>query len=137
MATNPNISVVPIGKKVCKPFALEVMVFSPEKGFKFEVMVERSCTPAADPIWKLVFDLYQQKDDKMAQVVHVSYTAKTPVESQAIQQMADQGIQIPQANAMSTAVFPAAKKVVGKKQVPKKDSDALLESMSGVLSISG
>lgn len=135
MAT--NISVVPIGTKVCKPFVLEVMVFSPEKGFKFEVMVERSCTPTADPLWKLVFDLYKQKDDKMVQVVHVSYTAKTPVESKAVQKMADEGIKIDQADAMSGKVFPAAKKVIGKKKVPKKDSDSLLESMSGVLNITG
>ena len=53
-----SISVVPIGAKVCKPFLLEVMVFSPESGYKFKVVVERSCTPEADPIWKLVFDLY-------------------------------------------------------------------------------
>jgi hypothetical protein len=44
------ISVVPIGKKVCKPFLLEVMVFSPEAGYKFKVIVERSCTPEADDL---------------------------------------------------------------------------------------
>ena len=45
-----NISVVPIAPqgKICKPFLLEVMVFSPESGFKFKVIVERSCTPTAD-----------------------------------------------------------------------------------------
>ncbi len=37
-----SISVVPIGTKVCKPFLLEVMVFSPESGYKFKVVVERS-----------------------------------------------------------------------------------------------
>ena len=43
--TGSSISVVPIGAKLCKPFLLEVMVFSPESGFKFKVIVERSCTP--------------------------------------------------------------------------------------------
>ena len=56
---NSSISVVPVGNKICKPFLLEVMVFSPEAGFKFKVMVERSCTPEADAIWKLVFDLFR------------------------------------------------------------------------------
>ena len=34
-----RVSVVPTGSKVCKPFLLEVMVFSPEAGFKFKVVV--------------------------------------------------------------------------------------------------
>ena len=46
-----SISVVPVTGKVCKPFLLEVMVFSPESGFKFKVIVERSCSPEADEIW--------------------------------------------------------------------------------------
>ena len=54
-----SISVVPIGKKVCRPFLIEVMVFSPEAGYKFKVIVERSCTPEADALWKLVFDLFK------------------------------------------------------------------------------
>jgi hypothetical protein len=34
-------SVVKVGEKKCKPFLMEVMVFSPEAGYKFEVLVER------------------------------------------------------------------------------------------------
>jgi hypothetical protein len=44
-----STSVVQIGTKVCKPFLIEVMVFSPESGYKFKVLVERSCPPEADP----------------------------------------------------------------------------------------
>ncbi len=131
-----TISIVPIGQKKCKPFLLEVMVFSPEAGFKFEVVVERACTPTADPVMKLVFDLYKQIEDKMVQVVHVSYSAKTPVEAQAIQGMADGGIKSAQAEAITTTVFPAAKKVVGKKKVAKKDVDAITQAMSGAVSLS-
>jgi len=69
-----SISVVPVGKKICRPFLLEVMVFSPQAGFKFKVDVERSCTPEADALWKLVFDLYQvDQNGKETQLVHVSY----------------------------------------------------------------
>lgn len=132
-----SISVVPIGTKRCKPFLLEVMVFSPESGFKFEVLVERGCTPLAEPVWKLVFDLHKIVDGQQTQVVHVSYTAKTPVESQAIQTMAAEGIRPKQAQTITQEVFPAAKQVVGKAQATKKDQQALLGAMSKSLSIEG
>ena len=86
-----SISVVPIGTKVCKPFLLEVMVFSPESGYKFKVVVERSCTPEADPIWKLVFDLFRVAAQEV-QFVHVSFTTGTPVEQKAVQRMASDGV---------------------------------------------
>lgn len=132
-----TISVVPIGPKLCKPFLLEVMVFSPESGFKFEVLVERACTPNADPIWKLVFDLYKLIDGQQVQVVHVSYTAKTPVESKAVQAMAAEGVKPAQATVLTQEVFPAAKQVVGRKKATKKQADALLGSISHTLSIEG
>jgi hypothetical protein len=124
-----SISVVPIGKKTCKPFILEVMVFSPESGFKFKVLVERSCTPEADSIWKLVFDLYKTDTGTEVQVVHVSYTAGTPVESKAVQAMVAEGIKPEQAAVMTSEVFPASKKVVGKKKVGKKEKESLMAGM--------
>src|SRR5262245_4240625 len=111
-----STSVVPIGKKVCKPFLIEVMVFSPESGFKFKVIVERSCTPSADAVWKLVFDLFEVENGQETQIVHVSFTAGAPVEQQAVQTMADQGVTEPQADVLINEVHPAAKDVAG---VPK------------------
>lgn len=125
-----SISVVPIGTKICKPFLLEVMVFSPESGYKFKVIVERSCTPEADPIWKLVFDLFQMKDGKEVQVVHVSYTTGTPVERKAVQAMATEGVKPAQAQVLTNKVFPAAKAVAGKKKVTPKQKEALFGAMS-------
>jgi len=107
-----STSVVPIGKKVCKPFLLEVMVFSPESGFKFKVIVERTCTPEADAIWKLVFDLYKIADGKEVQLVHVSFTAGAPVEQKAIETMADEGITEAQSDVIINDVHPAVKEVV-------------------------
>jgi len=135
-----TISIVPIGTKVCKPFILEVMVFSPESGFKFKVMVERSCTPQADAVWKLVFDLYRITDGNEVQLVHVSYTAGTPVEAKAVQAMVAEGVKPAQAAVFTNEVFPAAKAVAGKKTVAKKQKDALLGAMGKVVkpvSISG
>lgn len=111
-----STSIVPIGQKVCKPFLIEVMVFSPESGYKFKVVVERTCTPQADPIWKLVFDLYKIIDGKEVQIVHVSFTAGVPVEQKAIEKMADEGITEAQSDVMVNDVHPAVKVIEG---VPK------------------
>ena len=108
-----STSVVPIGTKVCKPFLLEVMVFSPESGYKFKVMVERTCTPAADSLWKLVFDLYQIANGEEIQLVHVSFTAGTPVEKQAIQDMSVHGITEAQSDVLVNDVHPASKAIAG------------------------
>jgi hypothetical protein len=111
-----SISIVPIGKKTCKPFLLEVMVFSPEAGYKFKVMVERSCTPQADAIWKLVFDLYRVTGSNEVQLVHVSFTTGTPVQEKSVQRMVSEGVKPKQADVLVTEVYPATKAVAG---VPK------------------
>ena len=103
-------SVVKIGAKKCKPFIIEVMVFSPESGFKFEVAVERACTPAKDSIWKIVFDLYKEKSggNGFDQLVHVSYRGKTPDENKGIAKTVD-GVNDAQAGIIVDEVFPATK----------------------------
>lgn len=129
-----SIKVVPIGDKICKPFLLEVMVFSPESGYKFKVIVERSCTPEADPIWKLVFDLFKVTD-KEVQVVHVSFTAGSPVEQKAIQRMAAEGIKPAQATILANDVHPAARAIEGKKKPTAKQKQQLHDSMSSVVNV--
>jgi hypothetical protein len=108
-----STSIVPIGSKTCTPFLLEVMVFSPESGYKFKVVVERACTPDADAIWKLVFDLYKISDGDEVQIVHVSFTAGETVEQTAIQTMADKGITEAQSDILINEVHPATKDIEG------------------------
>jgi len=123
-------SVVTIGAKVCKPFLLEVMVFSPESGYKFKVIVERSCTSDADAIWKLVFDLYKVADGQETQVVHVSFTAGSPVEQQGVQLMASEGVKPAQAAVLINEVHPAAKDIEGVTTPTKKQKQRLHDSMA-------
>ncbi len=135
-----TISVVPIGAKICKPMLLEVMVFSPEAGFKFKVVVERACTPEADEVWKLVFDLFKMIEGVETQIVHISYTAGAPVERAAVQAMASEGVKPEQAQVLATEVHEAAKAVAGKKKVTKKESTRALNALKKTLvpvSISG
>jgi len=131
-----SVSVVPIGAKKCKPFLLEVMVYSPESGYKFKVMVERSCTPEADELWKLVFDLYKVDGSKETQLVHVSYTSATAVEQKAVQRIASQGIKPEQAAALAGETYRATKAVAGKKKVTTAEKKRVNDSMSHVLAIS-
>ena len=97
------------GAKVCRPFVLEVMVFSPASGFKIEVMIEKSCTPEADAIWKIVFDLFKKQatGDGFDQLVHVSFTGATPVEQKGIEATAANGINDKQADVLVNEAGPA------------------------------
>lgn len=131
-----STSITPIGSKICKPFLLDVMVFSPEAGFKFHVSVERDCTPTADSIWKIVFDLYKvvagQPD---VALVHVSFTSGTPVEQQAIQNMAANGVQPNQANILVKKVFPATKAIVGNNNPTAAQKKKIHNAMSEVVNV--
>ena len=124
-----STSVVPIGAKVCKPFLLEVMVFSPESGYKFKVVVERTCSPDADAIWKLVFDLYKLTNGQEVQLVHVSFTAGVPVEQKAIETMADEGITEAQSDVLINEVHPAVKAVAGVTNPTVKQKKLIHDSM--------
>lgn len=130
-----STSVVSIGTKVCKPFLVEVMVFSPESGYKFKVLVERSCTPEADPIWKLVFDLYRITGTAEVQLVHVSFTSGTPVERKGVQLMASEGVKPDQADILTNEVHPAAKAIVGVKKPTAIQKKRLHDAMTKVVTV--
>ncbi|HTE88988.1 MAG TPA: hypothetical protein VK639_08555 [Terriglobales bacterium] len=134
--SNSSTSVIPIGPKICKPFLLDVMVFSPEAGFKFEVCVERDCTPTADAIWKIVFDLYKvvQGTPDVA-LVHVSFTSGTPVEQKAVQSMVN-GVKPAQADILVDKVYPATKAIVGNQNPTAAQKKKIHDAMSEVVNVS-
>jgi hypothetical protein len=131
-----STSVVPVGPKVCKPFLLDVMVFSPEAGYKFHVSVERDCTPTADAIWKIVFDLSKVvAGSPDVLLVHVSFTSGTPVEQQAVQTMASQGVNQAQADTLINKVYPAAKAIVGNNDPTDAQKKQIHDAMSQVVNL--
>jgi hypothetical protein len=97
------------GPKICKPFVLEVMVFAPASGFKIEVKIEKTCTPQADAVWKIVFDLFKKKavGDGFDQLVHVSFTGGTPVQQQGIEATAANGLNGKQSDVIVNEAGPA------------------------------
>lgn len=130
-----SISIVPIGKKPCRPFQLEVMVFSPESGYKFKVVVERSCTPEAEAIWKLVFDLYRIKGSEEIQLVHVSFTTGSPVQEKNVQKMISDGVKPKQAKALVGDVYPATKNIVGVPKPTPAQKKKITQAMEKVVSL--
>ena len=121
----------------CKPFQLQVMVFSPDAGFKFELIVEQACSPTAEPVWKLVFDLYKKKaqGDDFDQIIHVSFTATTPAETQGIQTMIKNGLTEKAADAVFDKAYPAAKALDGVQNPSPAQKQAVHEAMSNVATL--
>ena len=133
---NSSTKVVPIGRKVCRPFLVDVMVFSPEAGFKFHVSVERDCTPTADAIWKIVFDLYKVvAGSPDVALVHVSFTSGTPVEQQAVQTMAATGVKPKQADVLIKKVYPATKAIAGNHNPTAAQKKKIHDAMSEVVNV--
>ncbi len=110
----PNLNVVPIASKQCKPFILEVFVASPEAGYKFELVVEKACSSSNDALWKLVFDLYKKDSHGVfQQIVHVSFKPVEPEEERGVAALATEPISVETARVLRKEVHPAAKEVAG------------------------
>jgi len=133
--TRSTASVVKVGRKRCRPFLLQVMVFSPEAGYKFEVVVEKGCTPQNDPIWKLVFDLYKHRRDGFDQIVHVSFKAGTATESEGVKRMALQGVSDKQADLLTGRVYDAAKALEGTATPTPQQKEKIRTAMSKVATV--
>jgi hypothetical protein len=121
------IKISTTGLKKCKPFVIEFMVFAPASGFKIEVMIEKSCTPQADPVWKIVFDLYKKQATGTGfdQLVHVSFKGGTPVEQQGIEATAANGINPKQADVLVNEVGPAVLELKDASTMKPEDLDSL------------
>jgi hypothetical protein len=129
MPENNNISIAPVTAKSCKPFLLEVMVFSPEAGFKFEVSIEKSCIKATaeDPAkakFKLVFDLFKQQEGKgeFDHIIHVSYTAENELQEKKLNATVTNGINAAQSKQLITKVHPSVKEVTDLDALPEEEA---------------
>jgi hypothetical protein len=133
MATS-NLSAVKTGPKKCKPFLLEVMVSPPQGGFKFELTVEKGCSPSNDPIWKLVFDLYKKVNNEFTQIVHVSFKAGSNDEKKGIKSIAIDGITEKASDVATKEVMPVAQKLDSQPSTPDLNAQ-LKKGMSKIATI--
>lgn len=136
-----NISVVPVTASSCQPFLLEVMVFSPEAGFKFEVTIERSCkkptdTEPAKAVFKLVFDLYKKKknSDEFDKIVHVSYTGENDVQQKKIESTAANGVNPAQSKQLITEVHPTVKDAENIDDLPPNEAEKVKAKVKKAMS---
>jgi hypothetical protein len=125
-----RVSAVSVAKNDCMPFILEVMVSSPEAGYKFELLVERQCASASESIWKLVFDLYKKFDDEFVKIVHVSFTAGSQDEAKGVSSMATDGVTFDAAKKIRREVHPAAKDIEGNPNPTDEQKERLNKAMS-------
>ena len=121
-----------IGAKKCRPFSLDVMVMNPDADFKFTLSVELSCSPQADQIWKLVFDLFKKVNNDFVQVVHVSFTAQAPVEIAGTQATAQNGVNQQQADIVVDKIHPAAVQIANSPVADPATTKAINDNMSNV-----
>jgi len=120
------------GTKVCRPFTLDVMVMNPSADFKFTLSVELACSPQADQIWKLVFDLFKKVNNEFVQVVHVSFTAQTPVEVAGIQATGKNGVNQNQADIVVNQIHPKVVEISNATTPDPAASKEVTENMSKV-----
>jgi hypothetical protein len=132
-----SVSVIKVGKKKsCKPFLLEVMVMSPEAGYKFEVLVEKGCTATNEAIWKLVFDLYKKIEGQFTQIIHVSFTAGSSAEKKGVQRMVVEGVSDAGASIIKKDLYPVAKKVAESGGQPtEQQREALKKAASRAVTV--
>src|SRR5947209_16763907 len=124
-----------IGPQVCRPFTLDVMVMNPSADFKFTLSIEVACSPQADQIWKLVFDLYKNVNNDFVQVVHVSFTAQTPVEAAGIQATGKNGVNQQQADIVVNQIHPAVLAISNAPVPNPAANQAITDSMSKVATL--
>jgi len=108
------------------------MVMNPDSDFKFTLSVELACSPQADRIWKLVFDLYKNVNNAFVQVVHVSFQAQTPVEVEGVQDTAMNGVNQQQADIVVNQIHPIAKQIANSPTVEPSAQQAINDQMSKV-----
>jgi len=136
-----NISVVPVTATSCNPFTLEVMVFDPGDGFKFQVSIEKSCIKATtdeppNVKWKLVFDLFKKQatGSDFDQIVHISYTAENAQQEKKTASTAAKGVNQAQSKQLITKVHPAVKDVQNVDSLPPAEAEKKKQKVKTAMS---
>jgi hypothetical protein len=69
------VSISPEAEAPCRGFTLEVKVFIPKQGFRFHVIVDKTCVNN-EPRWGLIFELDKKIENEFVQIVFVEYKPK-------------------------------------------------------------
>lgn len=121
-----------ISTKKCRPFSLDVMVMNPEADFKFALSVELACSPEADRIWKLVFDLFKRVNNDFLQILHVSFQAEAPAEIAGVEATAMNGANQRQADLVMNEIHPIARQIAGSGAPHPTSAETIHQKLSKV-----
>ena len=98
----------------CRGFTLEVKVFIPKQGFRFHVLVDKSCVNNK-PIWGLIFELDKKIENEFVQIVYVEYKPKPdePETAKAIENMLQTKVTPDQVKIAKDELVPVAMELEG------------------------
>ncbi len=127
------IQAIPIpadGEAPCRGFTLEVKVFVPKKGFRFHIIVDKTCV-SNEPRWALLFELEKKIDGEFVQIVFVKYKPKPDdaIAAIGIEKMLETEVTQKQLKIAKDEIFPVALEMEGSSG-PTPAQKRLLEESS-------
>lgn len=98
----------------CRGFTLEVKVFIPKQGFRFHVLVDKTCVNN-QPRWGLIFELDKKIDQEFVQIVYVEYKPKVDdaETASAIEKMLQTKVTPEQVKIAKAEIVPIAMELEG------------------------
>lgn len=121
----PSKTTVALGGNQCKPFQLQVKVFSPESGYRFSIEIQKQCDSKNQPIWALIFTLDKKIGATFTNLISVNFTAGNTTDAAKIATIAETGMTLAQFRAAKEKLYPLAKSVgeSGKPPTPAQQDD--------------
>ena len=98
----------------CRGFTLEVKVFVPKRGFRFHVVVDKTCVNN-QPRWGLIFELDKKIENEFVQIVYVDYRPKIDDSETAkgIEKMLETRVTTEQVKIAKAELVPVAMELEG------------------------
>ncbi len=93
----------------CRGFTLQVRVFIPKQGFRFRVIVDKTCV-SNQPRWGLTFVLEKKIDNDFVEIVFVDYQPKLDdaAAAQGIEKMLETKVTQEQIKIAKADIVPVA-----------------------------
>lgn len=98
----------------CRGFTLQVRVFIPKQGFRFRVIVDKTCV-SNQPRWGLTFVLEKKIDNEFVEIVFVDYQPKLDdtAAAQGIEKMLETKVTQEQIKIAKEDIVPVAMELEG------------------------
>lgn len=98
----------------CRGFTLQVRVFIPKQGFRFRVIVDKTCVNN-QPCWGLTFVLEKKVDNEFVEIVFVDYQPKLDdaAAAQGIEKMLETKVTQEQIKIAKEDIVPVAMELEG------------------------